>query len=79
MEWWKQKFIQEFDGNRCFMDLLDMIDEDKLLDYIQTQFKNSFTDQELVDLFKYEVDAEELLDILDELGIDTDEVDLRRQ
>ena len=70
LSWLRQKFYQEFDLERCASDIMDLVDEQKLQDYIFEQFKNSFMYGELFDLFKDELNEEELESLLEDIGFD---------
>lgn len=78
MEFIKQKFIEQFNMERVARDLMNMIDEDKLLNYIYEEFGDNFMYGELYDLFKNELSKEDLQCLLEEMGfdfVDLDELD----
>ena len=70
MEFWKNKFVENFNMEMVAKDLLDMIDEDVLYHYIIHEFNENFTYEELYNLFKNEMSKEELKDLLTEMGHD---------
>lgn len=81
MDFWKQKFIENFNLEMTAPDIMDLVDEEKLHDYIIEEFSNNFTYAELYDLFKDEMSKEELKDVLEEMGhdfVDLDNEDVDR-
>lgn len=70
MDWWKQKFIQNFNLEMAAPDIMDLVDEEKLYDYIIDEFNSNFTYAELYDLFKNEMSKEDLESVLTEMGHD---------
>lgn len=76
----KQKFIEEFNVERCIYDILDLVDENKLKEYIYNEFKENFMYGEVYNLFKNcgLLNEEDLQDLLEDMGydyIDLDELD----
>ena len=81
MDFWKQKFIENFNLEMAAPDIMDLVDEEKLHDYIIEEFNNNFMYGELYDLFKDEMSKEELKDVLEEMGhdfVDLDDEDVDR-
>lgn len=71
MEFWENIFIQEFNVNHLTLEILDLIDDDKLINFIQEKFVEEFSKDELINIFTNEVGKnQELIDILEELGIE---------
>lgn len=74
MEYWKEIFIKNFNMERVASDLLDMIQEDELYEFIINQFSENFTYEELYNLFKNDMNDEDLQYLLEEMGHDFKEV-----
>ena len=53
MEKLKQQFIEQYDFNHIALDLIEMVEDDLLLDYIIKTFERDFTEQELKELEIY--------------------------
>lgn len=70
MEYWKRVFIQNFNMERVASELLDMIQEDELYEFIIRKFNENFTYEELYKLFKNDMNDEDLKSILEEMGHD---------
>lgn len=70
MEYWKRVFIQNFNMERVASELLDMIQEDELYEFIIRQFNENFTYEELYNLFKNDMNDEDLQYLLEEMGHD---------
>lgn len=70
MEFWKSKLIENFNMEMIARDLLDLIDEDVLYDFIISEFNENFTYEELYNLFEKEMNKEDLKDLLTEMGHD---------
>lgn len=70
MIFWKRYFMQEFDMQYVASDLLDMIDEEKLYEYIISMFNQNFTYEELYHLFETELNEEQLQYLLEQMGHD---------
>lgn len=70
MEYWKRVFIQNFNMERLASELLDMIQEDELYEFIIRQFNENFTYEELYNLFKNDMNDEDLQHLLEEMGHD---------
>lgn len=70
LSWLRQKFYQEFNLEMCASDIMDLVDEQDLQNYIFEQFKNSFMYGELFELFKNELNEEELESLLEDIGFD---------
>ena len=70
MEYWESVFIQNFNMERVASELLDMIQEDELYEFIIRQFNENFTYEELYKLFKNDMNDEDLKSILEEMGHD---------
>ena len=70
MEYWKRVFIQNFNMERVASELLNMIQEDKLYKFIIRQFNENFTYEELYNLFKNDMNDEDLQCLLEEMGHD---------
>lgn len=75
MNWLRDMFIKNFNVQNMASDLMDLIDEDKLMDFIYEQFNSNFTYGELYDTFKDELGEEELQSFLEELGHDYVDLD----
>lgn len=76
MNWWKQKFIEHFQVNHLCLNLMDLIDEEQLLDFIWESFRGEFTKEEIIGLFKDELSQDELNNVLyDELDYEESEED----
>lgn len=73
----KQKFVEEFNPERVIWDLLNLIDEDKLLEYLLEKFKNEFSYEEVYHLFKNcgELNEEDLQILLENMGYDYVNID----
>lgn len=76
----KQKFVEEFNPERVIWDLLNLIDEDKLLEYFKEEFGDNFMYGELFELFKNTgmLNEEDLQTLLEYMGfdyVDLDELD----
>lgn len=70
MEFLKEQFIKNFNMEMVAIDLLSLIDNDILYDYIIKEFNENFTYKELYNLFKNEMSKEDLKDLLTEMGHD---------
>lgn len=70
LSWLRQKFYEQFNLEMCASDIMDLVDEQDLQDYIFEQFKNSFMYGELFELFKDELNEEELESLLEDMGYD---------
>ncbi len=68
MDYWKRVFIQNFNMERVASELLDMIQEDELYEFIIRQFNENFTYEELYKLFKNDMNDEDLQCLLEEMG-----------
>lgn len=68
MDYWKRVFIQNFNMERVASELLDMIQEDELYEFIIRQFNENFTYEELYNLFKNDMNDEDLQYLLEEMG-----------
>jgi hypothetical protein len=68
MEYWKRVFIQNFNMERVASELLDMIQEDELYEFIIRQFNENFTYEELYNLFKNDMNDKDLQHLLEEIG-----------
>ena len=75
MDFWKQKFIENFNLEMAAPDIMDLVDEEKLYNYIIDEFNSNFTYEELYDLFKNEMSKEELKNVLEEMGHDFVDLD----
>lgn len=75
MDWWKEKFIENFNMEMVAPDLMYLIDEEKLYDYIIEEFNDNFTYEELYNLFKDEMSKEDLEMVLSEMGHDFVDLD----
>jgi len=78
LSWLRQKFYEHFNLERCASDIMDMVDEQDLQNYICEQFGDSFMYGELFDIFKDELSEEDLQGFLEDLGfeyINLDELD----
>lgn len=74
----KERFIENFDTNKLSIDLIDLIDEDKLINYIIDEFNGSYMYGELFDLFNDYLDKETLKILLEYMHhdfIDLDELE----
>ena len=74
MNFWKQKLIENFNMEMVAKDLLDLIDEDVLYEFIINEFNENFTYEELYELFSKEMNKQDLKDILTEMGHDFIEI-----
>jgi len=70
MDFWKTKLIENFNMEMVARDLLDLIDEDTLYDFIISEFNENFTYEELYKLFSKDMNKEDLKDLLTEMGHD---------
>lgn len=70
LSWLRQKFYQEFNLEMCVSDIMDLVDEKDLQDYIFEQFRNNFMYGELFELFRDELNEEELESLLEDMGYD---------
>lgn len=70
MDFWKTKLIENFNMEMVARDLLDLIDEDTLYDFIISEFNENFTYKELYKLFSKDMNKEDLKDLLTEMGHD---------
>jgi len=74
----KDLFIKNFNMEMVAVDLMDLIDDEVLEEYIFSEFNSNFTYGELYDLFKNEVgDKETLKCLLEDMGhnfVDLDEL-----
>ena len=70
MNFWKTKLIENFNMEMVARDLLDLIDEDTLYDFIISEFNENFTYEELYKLFSKDMNKEDLKDLLTEMGHD---------
>lgn len=74
----RQEFYNNFNMQMVASDLMDLVDEDILFNYIKEEFNDNFMYGELYDLFKNELSKEELQETLEYLGhdfVDLDELD----
>lgn len=73
----KQKFVEEFNPERVMWDLLNLIDEDKLLEYFKEEFGDNFMYGELFELFKNTgmLNEEDLQTLLEYMGFDYVNID----
>lgn len=74
-EWLKSMFIKYFNVSEMVVDLMELADKDKLVDYIHFKFNNKFSYQELYNIFKSELNKKELKSFLEELGHDYIDLD----
>lgn len=63
----KQAFIENFNVNKVVTDLMDLIEEDKLMNYIIDQFNDNFSYGELYDLFKDKFSKKGLQKLLEDM------------
>lgn len=70
MEFWKNKLIENFNMEMVAKDLLDLIDENVLYEFIIGEFNENFSYEELYTLFSKEMNKEDLKDLLTEMGHD---------
>lgn len=75
MDFYRQQFIKNFNIEMVASDLMDLIDEDKLQEYIIEQFNENFTYEELYNLFSQEMNKEDLQSLLEEMGHDFTDLD----
>lgn len=78
MEYIQDLFIQNFNMEMVAQDLMGLIDEETLNDYMIEEFNKNFSYGELYDLFKEYVDKETLEVILEDMGhnfVDLDELE----
>lgn len=68
MEFWKNKLIENFNMEMVARDLLNLIDDDILYQFIISEFNNNFTYEELYNLFKNEMNKEDLKNLLTKMG-----------
>lgn len=71
----KDLFIQNFNMERVALDLIELIDENTLENYIMKEFCNNFTYGEIYDLFKSYLGVDELKIILEKMGHDFVDLD----
>jgi hypothetical protein len=74
----KNLFIQNFNMDLIALDLMDLIDDDKLEEFMFEKFKENFMYGELYDIFKDYLDKETLQCLLEDMGfdfVDLDELD----
>lgn len=74
----RQEFYNNFNMQMVASDLMDLVDEDILFNYIKEEFNSNFMYGELYDLFKNELSKEELQETLEYLGhdfVDLDKLD----
>ena len=70
MEWWKEKFIENFnmfDVTTILSKLLNLVDNKSLLLFIQFEFIKEFTEDELKELFD-DLSEKDLDKIMQDLG-----------
>lgn len=77
MQFLKTMFIQEFNVNNITIDLLDMIEENKLKAYIYRQFKENIMYGEIFRIFKDSglINDNMLKFILEDMGFDFINID----
>lgn len=66
MGWLKNMFVKYFNVENMTSELMDLIDDDKLMDFILSEFKNNFTRDELYEELKDELSEEDLETFLSE-------------
>ena len=72
----KDLFIQNYNMQMVATDLMDLIDEETLTNYMLDCFKKDFTYKELFELFSpYITDKEELKDFFEDIGFDFIDLD----
>lgn len=76
----RELFIRNFNMERIATDLMDLIEDidmtcEVLTNYIYEQFNDNFTYGELYDLFKVEMNKEDLQSLLEEMGHDFADLD----
>ena len=74
----KDLFIQNYNMEMVALDLMDLIDDDKLEEFMIEKFKENFMYGELYDIFKDYLDKETLQCLLEDMGfdfVDLDELD----
>lgn len=71
-------FIQNYNMELVALDLMDLIDDEKLEEFMLEKFKEDFMYGELFDLFSQYLDKETLQCLLEDMGhdfVDLDELD----
>lgn len=74
----KNLFIQNYNMELVALDLMDLIDDEKLEEFMLEKFKEDFMYGELFDLFSQYLDKETLQCLLEDMGhdfVDLDELD----
>jgi len=74
----KNLFIQNYNMELVALDLMDLIDDEVLEEYILDKFKEDYMYGELFDLFGAYLDKETLQCLLEDMGhdfVDLDELD----
>lgn len=74
----KEKFIENYSTNHLTIDLMGLVDEDKLINYMIDEFNGSFMYGELFDLFNDYLDKETLKALLEYMHhdfVDLDELE----
>ena len=73
----KEKFVENFNVNRISLELMDLIEENKLKEYIYNQFKDNFMYGELYYIFKNSnlLNNTELKNIMEEIGHEFVDID----
>ena len=70
VEFWKNIFFENFEISIFSLEIMDLVDNDKLVSYIQEKFIEEFSENELIDILANEVGkTEQLVEILDEFNI----------
>lgn len=71
----REEFVKNFNLEMVATDLMDLIDKDKLENYMLNEFKENFTYGEVYDLFKNYMNEEDLKDFLEQMGHDFVDLD----
>lgn len=66
----KEQFIKNFNMEMIAIDLMEMIDDNKLINYIMQEFNENFMYGEIYDVFKDYLDKEQLKMLLEKMGHD---------
>lgn len=77
LELLKENFFKEFNTEYFVTDLMELIDKDKLKNFLRETFNENFSYEELYELFRNQLNKDELKELLEEL--DHDFIDLETE